>query len=196
MQRRLSGNFMSLVPILLLSVALAMDAFAASVAIGAASASLSWNRVARVSLTFGCFQSAMPILGWVFGRALAGPLSKLDHWIAFAILAGIGIHMIASALRGRPAFSSDPATGFVLLALAVATSIDALAAGFSLALVGSPILFPAISIGLVTAVLSAAAFALTRWSSPRLGKWAELAGGATLIVIGARILIRHLGTGF
>ncbi len=173
-----------------------MDAFAVSLAIGITTFLTSRKQTARIALTFGGFQSAMPVLGWVFGRALIGPLSKLDHWIAFAILAGLGIHMIANALRSRPAFSSDPTGGFVLVGLAVATSIDALAAGFSLAMVRSPILLPAVSIGLVTAVLSTGAIIIAKRHGPRLGKWAALTGGITLIAIGIHVLVRHLTAGF
>ncbi len=186
---------MSTVSILALSVALALDAFAASLAIGAMSVSISRKRMFRVALTFGGFQGVMPVLGWIFGNVLLGPLSRVDHWIAFAVLVAVGVHMIISALRGRPALSSDPTHGWLLLGLAVATSIDALAAGFSLALVRSSIFLPAVSIGVITAAMSATALCVGRRAGRRLGRWAELAGGITLIVIATQILVRHLSEG-
>jgi putative Mn2+ efflux pump MntP len=186
---------MDLVPALGLSAGLAMDAFAVSLAIGASRASISRTEIARVAFAFGAFQGAMPVAGWFVGGALLHWIVMWDHWIAFLILAAVGIRMIVGSLRGLPAFRSDPTGGAVLLGLAIATSIDALAAGFSLAMLRSPILAPALMIGGVTFVSCAAALRIGRRAGIALGRWAEGAGGVVLVAIGLNILFGHLRGG-
>lgn len=190
-----AGLAVNLGSILAMALALAMDAFAVSLAIGTVRTSPSRAEIARVSSTFGAFQGAMPILGWSFGSALRNLMGAVDHWIAFAILLGIGIRMIASASRASPVLRSDPTRGVVLLGLGIATSIDALAAGFTLAIVQVVIWVPALIIAAVTAALSILALGVGRRAGHRLGRFAEIAGGLVLCAIGLRILIAHLTGG-
>lgn len=138
----------------------------------------------------------MPLLGWALGVALAGPIAAFDHWIAFVLLALLGLKMIKEALTAdgsdRPAGNSYYAG---LAVAAIATSIDAAAAGITLPLLAQPVVVSCITIGLVTALLSALAYGFGAQVNHRAGKWAELAGGVVLIGLGAKILFEHLGAG-
>ena len=186
---------MSFPELLALAVALAMDALAVSIAAGITLGRPRPAQLARMPLTFGLFQAAMPIAGWLLGLSVRHLIESWDHWIAFALLAFVGINML------REAFSSceeeienrDPTSGVTLLLLAVATSIDALAVGLSLALLRQPIAFPALVIGVVCALLSLGGMLL----GARLGRldcvrrWASAAGGLVLLGIGVKILYEH-----
>jgi putative Mn2+ efflux pump MntP len=187
---------MTFLSVLAIAVALATDACAVSLAIGAAGRSISCVQTARVSGTFGFFQGGMPIVGWLSGNALLDLIGPFDHWIALVILVAIGTRMIISAFRGEPSFRSDPTSGFLLLALAIATSIDALAVGFSLAMARVSVWFPAVIIVAVTAALSGLALRIGYRAGLRWGRWTQIAGGAILCVIGLRILLEHMGGGF
>jgi putative Mn2+ efflux pump MntP len=181
------------VGILGLAVGLAMDAFAVSVSAGLRMGRLKAGQMIRISASFGLFQFAMPLIGWTAGREVARYIEAFDHWIAFALLAFVGSKMLWEASGTRQAGSrDDPTRGTMLLTLSVATSIDALAVGLSLAFLHLPILIPATVIGVVTSTLTA----LGAGFGSRLGRawsrWAEVAGGLVLLFIGIRILVSHL----
>lgn len=183
---------MSLLEILVIAVGLALDAFAVS--LGAAAGGFARNRRAtfRLAFHFGLFQAVMPMIGWLVGVQLVGWVSAVDHWIAFGLLAFVGVRMIRSGFRPTETFAVDPSRGATLVILSVATSIDALAVGLSLAMVGMRILLPCIIIGVVTASLSLIAIHLGNIVSARYGKFMEIFGGILLILIGIRILAAHL----
>jgi putative Mn2+ efflux pump MntP len=187
---------MAYTSIVAIAVALAMDAVAVSLAIGVSERDLTRAQAARASLTFGVFQGGMPVLGWFLGGAIVHLISRFDHWVAFVILAAIGVRMIVSGLRGRPTFTSNPTSGMILLGLALATSIDALAVGFSFAMMSVSIWMAAIIIAIVTSVLSAIAMALGRRAGVRWSRWAEIAGGIILCAIGLRIMLEHTAGAF
>jgi manganese efflux pump family protein len=179
-----------------LAVALALDAAAASAVCGVMAARVRVRDAIRVAVLTGVFQGAMAALGWLGGRALGERFARYDHWIAFGLLAALGGKTILGALRRRGAEESavagDPFAWGRLVVLAIATSIDALAAGVSIPLLGPP---PAITIALVAGVtfaLSLAAVYTGRAAGARLGRSLELAGGAALIAIGVKILVEHL----
>lgn len=176
------------------ALALAMDAFAVSAAISASLRGCTPRQVFRLSWHFGLFQTLMPILGWFGGQAVAGLLGSVDHWLALSILGFLGGKMIYEALRGEHDAQSkaDPTRGWSLVALSVATSIDALAVGLTLGLMGVKIWFPSLIIGLVAASMTFAGTVLGRTVGARLGRYAECFGGGVLIVIGLRILVQHL----
>lgn len=185
---------MSLVELLAIALALAMDAFAVAVVSGLALDRLTHRHVFRLAFHFGLFQALMPILGWLAGKAIYQYIAAFDHWIAFGLLALVGGRMVVGALGEEEEVraSSDPTRGWSLLMLSVATSIDALAVGLSLAMVGSSIVIPASIIGVVAAALTALGMMVGRRLGSLWGKRVEIFGGLVLMGIGLKIVIEHL----
>jgi putative Mn2+ efflux pump MntP len=183
---------MAFLEIFVVAVGLALDAFAVS--LGAAAGGFANNPRAafRLAFHFGLFQAVMPLIGWLVGIQVAGWVSAIDHWIAFGLLAFVGIRMIRSGLGPAGAFAADPSRGVTLVMLSVATSIDALAVGLSLAMVGVRILLPCVIIGVVAAGLSLVGIRLGSSVSAKYGKFMEVLGGVLLILIGIRILVAHM----
>lgn len=170
-----------------------MDAFAVALGIGATRRVHARRPVLRLSFHFGLFQFFMPILGWLGGVSVAHLIGDVDHWVAFGLLAYVGVRMIQSGLNGESeARLGDPSRGRLLVVLSVATSIDAFAIGLSLAMLRVSILEPSVVIGLVAAGFTWAGLALGDRLSGRYGRRAEVAGGVLLIAIGLRILLSHL----
>ena len=184
---------MSWLDLLLVALGLSMDAFAVSVCKGLSVKKATWRQMLCCGLWFGGFQALMPLLGWLLGSGVSTLIEKVDHWIAFGLLAFIGIRMVMEA-RSDEAEGMDPDfSAGIMLKLAIATSIDALAAGISFAAVGVSILPAVLFIGLVTLALSALGVYLGGIFGSRLGRGAELAGGVILILIGVKILAEHMG---
>lgn len=171
-----------------LAVALAMDATAVAAGLGASAGS---GRVLLGSaLLFGLFQGGMSGLGWLGGAPLAAFAGAVDHWIAFGLLTWIGIQMVREGLEeGEEPADQSP---LALVGLAVATSIDALAAGVSLPVLGTPAWLSVGVIAVVTTGLSLGGGLLGRRLGSRFGGRLEVAGGVLLVLIGARILFSHL----
>jgi len=183
---------MDLPTILLIAVGLGMDAFAVALCTGATRRDIWFRPGFRLSFHFGLFQFMMPIIGWAAGTTIVRFIEAYDHWIAFGLLAYVGGKMIKESFEDKHQdFGADPTRKWTLVMLAIATSIDALAVGLSLALLKVPILYPSIIIGLVAAGMTAAGLALGR-PLGRFGKRMELIGGLVLIGIGLRIVIEHL----
>lgn len=186
---------MSLLTVLFIAIGLAMDAFAVSLATGCTlGEKVRPGHVIRMAGAFGLFQALMPAIGWFGGSRLADSLAGFDHWIAFVLLAAIGIKMIVEGIRGDCDAPSkkDPTRGIVLLMLAIATSIDALAVGLSFGLVRSPIVVPVVIIGVVAAAFSAVGILFGRRLGCAFGKRMEIAGGVILVLIGAKIAVEHV----
>lgn len=201
---------MNLPAIILLGVALSMDAFAVSICSGLAIRRLQLHHALRIAFWFGAFQAVMPVVGWLAGVGFRSLIAGIDHWVAFGLLAVVGGKMVVEAARGGPAAcardpqeaasvgdategkeptdSLDTAT---LLILALATSLDALAVGFSLSLLQTTIIVPALIIGLVTFAICFAGVYLGDRLGACFGKWMILAGGLILIGIGLKILLEH-----
>jgi putative Mn2+ efflux pump MntP len=177
------------------AIALAMDALAVAIATGLHLKRVSLRLTFRLSWHFGLFQALMPIAGWLPGVKIQARVQNFDHWIAFVLLVAVGGKMILEAIRHeeRRRRRSDPTRGGSLVMLSVATSIDALAVGFSLSLLGVPIWWPAVLIGITAAAFTAAGMHLGCLLSgaSRLDRYAELFGGLVLIVIGLVILREH-----
>ena len=150
------------------------------------------RQVFRLSFHFGLFQGVMPVLGWLAGFGLVRYIEAVDHWIAFGLLAFVGIRMIRSGASGSDELKYDPSRGWSLVTLSVATSIDAFAVGLSLAMLQVEIWYPCMVIGLITAALSVIGIFLGRILGSMAGRWMEVAGGCLLILIGIRILFSHL----
>ena len=141
---------MSLVTIFILAVGLGVDAFSVSIGIGASNDKRSWAPVLRLAAAFGIFQFVMPIIGWLAGLTVVEIIASFDHWIAFALLALVGGKMIREGFgKGSNEEKADQTRGLSLLLLSIATSIDALAVGFSFSILKVPVVFPAIVIGVV-----------------------------------------------
>jgi putative Mn2+ efflux pump MntP len=179
--------------VILIALGLAADAFAVSVAVGSTGATRGRRSMVRLSFHFGLFQCMMPILGWLAGLTIARYVQSVDHWIVFGLLAWVAIHMIRSA-RAEDDYiiQQDPSRGMMLVVLSVATSLDALAIGLSLALLRVSIWYPSVVIGVVTGTMSFIGILLGQRFSKKFGRNAAQIGGGILIVIGVRILIAHL----
>ena len=186
---------MTQIELIAIAVALAMDAFAVSIASGISMRSVSRRQAFRLAWHFGLFQGIMPVLGWFLGLYVREYTVSFAHWIAFAMLLYIGGNMLKEAYEQKSEMTCDPTKGKTLVALSVATSIDALAVGCSLSLVGVSIWYPAFIIGIVAAVFTLAGIVLAKaiCSLGNIGKYAELAGGTTLICIGLKILYENNG---
>lgn len=185
---------MSLDMILLLAVSLAMDATAASVAAGMRLRSVSAGQAGKIGLFFGGFQALMPLAGYALGRGVCGAVAALDHWLVLILLGGIGIKMILDTGRERPEQEAQNFTDtWPLMLMALATSIDALAVGVSLALMKVDILFSALIIGMVTATFCVLGVALGGRLGKKFERRAAVAGGVVLIFIGIKVVVEHMG---
>jgi putative Mn2+ efflux pump MntP len=180
--------------VLSIAVALAMDALAVAAALSVASGGLTARALARLAGHFGLFQALMAALGWVAGAALERWIEAWDHWLAAALLAGVGVRMLLDAFGdGEPAARRpDPTRGWSLVGLSVATSIDALGAGVGLGTMSLPLWTPVIAIGITTAVLTTTGGVAGRVIGPRFGRWTVAAGGVVLLVVAVSIPVQHL----
>lgn len=180
-----------------LGLGLSVDAFAAAVGKGASIGTPRWRDAIRIGAVFGAFEAIMPCIGWLIGKAVATWFSEYGGWIAFLLLVGVGGHMMWEAWHGdlaaeHEADEKKPAMGMLSVALtAVATSIDALAVGVSLAVMGVPLLAACIVIGGVTTIIATSGVMIGKHAGLWLGRYAEVAGGAVLILIGAAIPVQQ-----
>ncbi len=184
---------MSFIEIIIVALALSLDAGAVSLAASTAGFAANKRAVFRLSFHFGLFQFLMPVLGWTIGATIAPLIASFDHWIAFVLLGFVAARMIRAAFdtsENRPA--ADPSRGLTLVILSVATSIDALAVGLSLAMLDVGVWYPSAVIGVVTAAVCLAAIFVGARTGDWLGKRAQLIGGVILLLIAARIVISHI----
>ena len=170
-----------------------MDAFAAAVLCSVALRTVSPRQILRVAFHFGLFQGVMPIIGWAAGSSAHHYIAGVDHWVAFALLTFVGVRAILQALKKdeNDLSKTDPTRGITLALLSVATSIDALAVGVSLAALRVSIWLPAAVIAVITAGLTVIGMVLGKRIGTRFGRRVEVAGGTILIVIGMKILVSH-----
>ena len=182
---------MSVFEILLVGVGLSMDAFAVSVCKGLLLERGDWKKALAAGAWFGGFQALMPSLGYLLGASFSRYIEAVDHWIAFALLAFIGVKMILDSFHEEKTEAGFSAR--VMLPLAVATSIDALAVGVSFSFLRVRIIPAALLIGATTFLFGFAGVLLGRLAGLRLKKGAEILGGAILVLIGLRILLEGLG---
>lgn len=188
---------MTLISIVLLGLAMATDAFAAALGKGAGMVRPRWSEALRIGLIFGVVEALTPVIGWILGSAAARYIEAWDHWIAFGLLVGLGLHMIYKAIRGGAEDDADSGSnangGLLVVALAgLATSIDAMAVGVSLAFVDVSIARVAVVIGLCTFTLVTVGVMAGRVLGTLIGKRAEVAGGVVLIAVGTLILNSHI----
>ena len=184
---------MELVTSLAVATGVAMDAFAVSLGIGTTRRAVGFRSQFRLAFHFGFFQAMMTVLGWLAGSTISGIIGAYDHWIALALLGYVGANMIRSGLNpAYECFSENPSRGKTLMMLCVATSLDAMAVGLSMAMIQTPIAFPAVVIGVVTLGLSAFGLKFGRKLGEKFGKRMEVIGGLILIGIGIRIVMTHI----
>ena len=184
---------MSFLSTILLAFGLAMDAFAVSITGGIVSAPVSISFSLKIALFFAGFQMLMPWIGWWLGQNIARYISSYDHWVAFLLLFMIGGKMIYESFQNKEKNQSiDFNNTLVLFFLAIATSIDALIAGVSLSLIELDITPVIITIGIITLLLSLIGVSIGKVLGYLMKRYAELAGGIILILIGFQILVGHI----
>lgn len=188
---------MSLWEVIAIAASLAMDAFAVAMCKGACLAELEERGESLyIGVSFGFFQAVMPLLGWFLGTSFRSYIQSVDHFIAFGLLGFIGAKLLVDAIKSRgEELVCTPLRFWELMALSVATSIDALAAGIAFAVLDINIWQAVAIIGLITFSLSFLAVRLGRRFGARFHSKAQMLGGAALILIGIKILTEHLSTG-
>lgn len=188
---------MGVVELLILAVGLSMDAFAVSVCKGLAMKKAGAKELCIVGFWFGGFQALMPLIGYLLGTAFEQYITSFDHWIAFALLTLIGASMLREAFSKDEEESAGASLSFgTMLVLALATSIDALAVGITLAFFVESIgylIFAVLSIGIITFILSAIGVKVGNLFGVKYKKGAVISGGVILILLGVKILLEHLG---
>ena len=178
----------------MIAFALAIDAFAVSFAAGAYFGRATQRQKFRLSFHFGLFQFLMPIIGWIAGSEVVKIIENFDHWLALLILVIIGGKMIFDSIaNGTHVLNKDISKGLSLINLSIATSLDALAVGFSLGIVNSDIIIPSIIIGIVAASMSLVGIKSGEKLSSFFGRKIAIIGGIVLILIGLHIVLDHLG---
>ncbi len=183
---------MDFLTLLIIAFGLALDAFAVSLSCGISITRSHWKPIFLPAFLFGFFQGMMPLFGWGFGVSVRSWIEFLDHWIAFTLLALIGLHMIYQAIYTREKACLDPSDIKMLILLAVATSIDALVIGIGFAILDVHMIRAVAVIALVTFLLSLIGLRAGRRFGAYLGRKAEVIGGVVLISMGIKILIEHL----
>ena len=186
---------MDIITVLLIALALAVDAFAVALASGVSLCQVSGRQTFRLAFHFGLFQAMMNIIGWIAGLTIRELLESIDHWLAFGLLPLVAVKMIKDSLAGREeeAQKVDPTRGYTLVMLSVATSIDSLAVGLSFSVLNVSVWMPAAIIGIVATLLTVIGLRLgcLLGAASRIGARAEIAGGLVLLGIGFNILHQH-----
>lgn len=183
---------MSIATSLSLGFSLSMDAFAASVAHGSRYRRGRMLQALRTALYFSVFEAVFPVLGWALGLALGSLMARVDHWVAFTLLLGIGLKMIHDARHPRPRADSGAIDSMPrLMLLALSTSIDAAAVGVTLVVLKISIVEAALVIGATTFAMTCTGFLIGGLAGSKIPRYAEALGGVLLIAIGSRILIEH-----
>jgi manganese efflux pump family protein len=172
---------------------LAMDAFAVSLSVGASPAGRNPRAVFRIAFHTGLFQGLMTLLGWLAGSSIALLIEQWDHWVVFFLLGWVGFRMIREGLQpGDPCNKPDPTRGGMLLMVCVATSIDAMAVGLSMAMLKVDVISASLLIAVVTLVLATLGCLIGGSLGTHFGKRMEIVGGLILNGIGLRVLLTSL----
>lgn len=184
---------MGIFEIIVISVGLAMDAFAVSICKGLSMKKINWKNAIIIALYFGVFQAIMPIVGYLLGNAFSDFVKSVDHWIAFILLSIIGGNMIKDSTDDEIEKRNENVDFKTMIVLAIATSIDALAVGVTFAFFKTNILSAVSIIGIITFILSFIGVVIGNKFGDKLQNKAEFTGGIILILIGLKILLEHLG---
>ncbi len=189
----LNSGWMEIYTVILLAIGLSFDSFAVSVCSGLNLPQIRFSQAAKIAIFLAFFQAVMPLIGWLIGNSMKSLIEPVDHWIAFGLLSLIGGKMvIESFISSEVREIKNPLHIKVILTLSLATSIDALAVGFSFAVFLDKILIAVFIIGAVTFIASMLGILLGKKTGPRFNQYAELMGGLILVVLGLKILIEHL----
>ncbi|KAF0107598.1 MAG: hypothetical protein FD146_1632 [Anaerolineaceae bacterium] len=184
---------MTIIETLLISFSMSMDAFAVCLGAGTTGQAGGARPTFRLAFHFGLFQFIMPVIGWLAGTTIERYIAAYDHWIAFGLLAFVGARMIRSGFdKDGEEKNGSISRGWTMILLSIAVSIDALAVGLSLGVVGVFVWYPAIVIGVVTGLMSLLGLQIGNRLGRRFGKTMEIIGGLVLVGIGVRILVAHL----
>lgn len=183
---------MGIIELLLISVGLAMDAFAVSLGKGLTACNVYPRHALIVGSWFGGFQALMPIIGYLLGCSFSSVVVSVDHWIAFVLLSLIGLNMIREAVWGGDEAQDADFSMRAMFPMAVATSIDALAVGVTMAFLEVNVWVATSTIGVVTFIISVVGLYLGSTVGAKLGDKAGVLGGIILIAIGVKIVIEHL----
>lgn len=184
---------MSIIEIILLSIGLAMDAFAVAICKGLSMKKMNWKNAITIAFYFGVFQALMPVFGYFLGTTFENLVTSIDHWLAFILLVAIGGNMIKEAFSKDEEGKDDRVDFKTMIVLAVATSIDALAIGITFAFLNVNLLLSVSCIGIITFVISLIGVKIGNRFGDKFQNKAELFGGIILIVLGLKILLEHLG---
>jgi len=184
---------MGIIELVILSIGLAMDAFAVSVCKGLSMTKMKWKNACIISIYFGLFQAIMPLIGYLLGINFQDKICNIDHWIAFILLGVIGLNMIKEAVSKDNDVHNDSIKFKDMIILAIATSIDALAVGITFAFLKVNIWLAISLIGIITFIISIAGVKIGNIFGDKYEKKAELTGGIILILLGIKILLEHLG---
>lgn len=185
---------MGMMELLLLAVGLSMDAFAVSICKGLSMKKADLRAMSICGIWFGGFQALMPLIGFLLGSLFAEAIEAVDHWVAFVLLGIIGINMLKEAFSKEEEEHDADLSVKSMFVMAVATSIDALAVGISLAMAGNVNIWLAVAlIGVITFAMSAMGVKIGNVFGCRFEKKAQIAGGIILILLGTKILLEHLG---
>jgi len=177
----------------LIGIGLSFDSFAVSVSCGLMKREIGFKEAAFIAFFLAFFQAAFPIIGWLIGSTVKDLISSVDHWIAFGLLAFIGVKMIIEGTKKDGALTDfNPFKLSVLIGLSVATSIDALVVGLSFGFLDMPILLPVIIIGIVTFIASMLGMLFGKNIPAKRSRQSLVLGGVILISIGVKILVEHL----
>ena len=185
---------MNLASTVVLAFAMSTDSFAAAIGKGATLSKPRLREALRTGIIFGAIEALTPVVGWALGRAASRYVSEWDHWIAFIVLAVLGLRMIRAGFAAREVNAAKPESHsfWLLVVTAFATSIDAMAVGVGLAFIDAGIVFTAMAIGLATTLMVIIGVMLGRVLGAVAGRGAEILGGVLLIGIGTLILYEHL----
>lgn len=180
--------------IILIAIALSLDAVAVAAANGAKHHKMSLLQAVRIAAFFGFFQFFMPIIGWIMGTGITRYISNFDHWVAFSLLALLGIKMIFESFKESDDRALDIHGLKMLLLLSIATSIDALVVGLTFALLSVNLIISSVLIGVITFLLSLSGIYAGKKFGKKFGRRSEIIGGLVLVSIGVKILTSHLLT--
>ena len=183
---------MGIIELIILSVGLAMDAFAVAVCKGLSMSKMNWKKACIIGAYFGIFQALMPFIGYILGINFREQIVSIDHWVAFILLGIIGLNMIKEAVSKETEAANESINFKDMLILGVATSIDALAVGITFAFLKVNVGLAISLIGVITFIISVAGVKIGNVFGCKYEKKAELAGGLILILLGAKILLEHL----
>lgn len=178
--------------IILLGLGLSFDTFAVSLSTGLLKSSIKFWQGVRFALVLAFFQALMPFLGWLGGIQIAEYIANIDHWVAFGLLSVTGIKLIIESFKDDEEKKTNPLLFKVQVMMGIATSIDALAVGVSMAFIEVKIYQSVIIIGIITFLAAMTGMLIGKCVNCKFGKRVEILGGIILIGIGLKILISHL----